>query len=77
MRALCNEDEWEQIKQELVQYVMKRDENIAQKIELLLKDGYCLSLSLTSRNKLILIIDCMSNVYRFSLNLQYLVSLRN
>jgi hypothetical protein len=32
----------------LVEYVMKRDENIAQKIELLLKDGYVLSLFLSS-----------------------------
>lgn len=48
MRALCNEDEWETTKNELVEYVMKRDENIAQKIELLLKDGYVLSLFLSS-----------------------------
>lgn len=40
MRALCSEEEWETTKNELVGFVMKRDENITAKIELLLKDGY-------------------------------------
>lgn len=68
VRALCNEEEWEETKNELVQYVMKRDENIAQKIELLLKDGYVFfySSSLFSAVPNSHFVDFTSNVYLFS-----------
>ncbi|GAM18171.1 hypothetical protein SAMD00019534_013460 [Acytostelium subglobosum LB1] len=39
IRNLSSEEEWAKVKEELVVYVMKRDENINSKIELLLKDG--------------------------------------
>ncbi|EFA83868.1 hypothetical protein PPL_02938 [Heterostelium album PN500] len=39
IRNLSSEEEWAAIKEELVVFVMKRDENINSKIELLMKDG--------------------------------------
>jgi len=39
VRALTPEDEWAQVKEELVIYVLRQNTNINDKIELLLKDG--------------------------------------
>jgi len=39
VRHLTPEDEWAQVKEELVVYVLKQNTNINEKIELLLKDG--------------------------------------
>jgi len=39
VRALTPEEEWAQVKEELVVYVLRHDTNIKEKIELLLKDG--------------------------------------
>ncbi|EGC33122.1 hypothetical protein DICPUDRAFT_37243 [Dictyostelium purpureum] len=39
IRNLSSEEEWNQTKNELVEYVMKKEENINSKIELLMKDG--------------------------------------
>eukprot|EP01121_Diplochlamys_sp_Union-15-3_P007404 TRINITY_DN1881_c0_g2_i2.p1 TRINITY_DN1881_c0_g2~~TRINITY_DN1881_c0_g2_i2.p1 ORF type:complete len:410 (+),score=82.74 TRINITY_DN1881_c0_g2_i2:222-1451(+) len=47
VKNLTSEDEWEKVKQDLVLYVMKRDDNPKDKIELLLKDGlfdHCISI---------------------------------
>lgn len=39
-RHYNSEEEWEKVKQELVGFVMQRDEGLNAKIELLMKDEY-------------------------------------